>query len=394
MTFQLDLAIVTVSCLALGLASKYLGQASIPAYIIAGIILGESGFDVITSYEFVQWLGEIGIILLLFYIGYEFHYKGLKESRRLFTGYIDFIVNFIVGFSLGLIIGLTFLEAFILASAVYISSSAIVIASLIENRRLIYPEAETAVWLMVFEDIVLVILLVVLNSITVGKPVLIPVSLASALLLILLLLVLIGRLSNFIAPLFERDDEIPILLIFALIFGLSAIAYRLGVSVAIVAFFLGAALSDIRSFKRHVSATISFKSLFLTIFFFSFGMRIPIRFAVPSADFIVALLALIALSIAGKFMSGVIIGKRVHDSLEKGLRIGAYTTPRGEFSIVLLAVAIGTGVSISELLISLIVAYVIILSIVGSLFARHGDKIARALTGSINKLIKSERQRI
>ncbi|MFZ2070228.1 MAG: hypothetical protein WAV32_01220 [Halobacteriota archaeon] len=44
MNFMLDLAIVTVSCLSLGLASNYLRQASIPAYIIAGIILGKSNF--------------------------------------------------------------------------------------------------------------------------------------------------------------------------------------------------------------------------------------------------------------------------------------------------------------------------------------------------------------
>ena len=387
MTFLLDLALVTVSCLALGLTSKYLRQASIPAYIIAGMILGKSGFDVITSYDFVQWLGEIGVILLLFYIGHEFHYKGLKEYRRLFAGYTDFIVNFFAGFFLGLILGLTLLEAFILASAVYISSSAIVITSLIENKRLIYPEVETTVWLMVFEDIVLVILLVVLTSVMVGNPAMIPVSLASALLLIILIVALIGRLSNVLSPLFERDDEIPILLIFSLLFGFSALAHRLGVSVAIVAFFLGSALSGVKSFKRLFSATISFKSLFLTIFFFSFGMMVPITFAVPSADFVLALLALIILSIVGKFASGALIGKKVHDSVETGFRVGAYTTPRGEFSIVLLAVAIGTGMSISELLISLVIAYVLILAIIGSFFARYGDRISKGIIGSMTKFI-------
>jgi len=138
MTFLVDLAIVTVSCLALGLASKYLRQAAIPAYIIAGIILGKSEpFDLITSYDFVEWLGKIGVILLMFYIGYEFNFKGIREPGRLFAGCTDFGVNFIAGFSLGLVIGLSLLEAFILASAVYISSSAIAISSLIENKRLI-----------------------------------------------------------------------------------------------------------------------------------------------------------------------------------------------------------------------------------------------------------------
>ncbi|MHC1600423.1 MAG: cation:proton antiporter [Candidatus Methanospirareceae archaeon] len=394
MNFILDLAIVTVSCLALGLASKYLRQAAIPAYIIAGIILGKSGFGLITSYDFVEWLGKIGVILLMFYIGLEFNFKGIKEPGRLFAGCTDFGVNFIAGFSLGLVIGLTLLEAFILASAVYISSSAIVISSLIENKRLIYPEAETVVWLMVFEDIVLAILLVVLTSIMAGSLAMIPVCLATTLLLIVFILVLIRRLSNFISPLFERDDEIPILLIFALLFGFSAIAHLLGISLnchiseVIVAFFLGSALSGVKSFRKLFGATIAFKNLFLTIFFFSFGMLFQFQFAtLSSAYFVLALLALITLSILGKFVSGAIIGKRLHGSLETGLRVGAYTTPRGEFSIVLLAVVIGMGTGISEMLFSLVVAYVIILSIVGSFFAKHGDRIGKAMVGSIKHLI-------
>lgn len=388
MTVLLDLAIVTVSCLALGLTSKYLRQASTPAYIIAGIIIGKSGFDLVSSYEFVQWLGKIGIILLMFYIGLEFNFRGIRERRKLFAGCTDFVVNFIVGFLLGLLIGLTLLEAFILASAVYISSSAIVISSLIENKRLIYPEAETVVWLMVFEDIILAILLVVLTSIISGSfsfaILAIPVSLAKTLLLIVFVLVFIGRLSKFISPLFERDDEIPVLLIFALLFGFSAIAHFLNISEAIVVFFLGSALSGVgmKPFKNILGDTISFKNLFLTIFFFSFGMIFEFKFAESGLSiyhFVLAFLALITLSIIGKFLSGALIGKRLHGSIETGLRIGAYTTPRGEFSVVLLAIIIEMGMSIPEPLFSLVVTYVIFLSLIGSFIAKYGGRIGKRL---------------
>jgi len=401
MTLMVDLAIVTVSCLALGLASKYLRQAAIPAYIIAGIIFGKSGFNIISteaSYDFIQWLGNVGVILLMFYIGYEFrfNFRGIKEQGRLFAGCTDFGVNFIAGFALGLLIGFSLLEAFILASAVYITSSAIAISSLIENKRLIYPEAETVVWLMVFEDIILTILLVVLTSIKSGSIGKIPICLVTTLLLIIFTLILIRRLSNFISPLFERDDEIPILLIFALIFGFSAFAHLIGVLLhchipeVIVAFFLGSAVSGVKSSRKLFEATISFKHLFLTIFFFSFGMLPKFQFAtLTSVHFILALLALLTISILAKFASGALIGKRLHGSLETGLRVGAYTTPRGEFSIVLLAVVIGPGPEMRsyELLVSLVVAYVIILSIVGSSFARHGDRIGRVIAQTINKLI-------
>ncbi|NQE44531.1 hypothetical protein C5S31_00735, partial [ANME-1 cluster archaeon GoMg2] len=85
-------------------------------------------------------------------------------------------------------------------------------------------------------------------------------------------------------------------------------------------------------------------------------------------------------------------GKRLHGSLETGLRVGAYTTPRGEFSVVLLAVVIGMETGISELLLSLVVAYVILISIIGSFFAKHGDMIAKRMMVGFNKLMPLARQ--
>jgi len=161
----------------------------------------------------------------------------------------------------------------------------------------------------------------------------------------------------------------------------------LNVSAEFVAFFLGSALSEVKTFKRLLGVTISFKNFFLTIFFFSFGMLLSIKFALPTRIFFVELLVLLMLSIGGKFAGGALIGKRLHGSFETGLKIGAYTMPRGEFSIVLLAVALGTGMSISELLISLVISYVIILAILGAFFAKHGDRISKALIRGIHNVM-------
>jgi len=396
MNFLTDLAIISVFCLILGVASKYLRQASIPAYILAGLVFGKSGLDLITAYEFVQWLGKIGLLLLLFYIGYEFNLKGMGERGRIFAGFTDFLVNFSLAFAFGWLIGLTLLETFILAFVVYISSSAIVITSLIENKRLIYPEAETIVWLMVFEDLVVAILLAVLVSATSAASrlvILIPLDIAITVLFIVLISVFVRNQSRLLTSLFDRDDEIPILLVFALLFGFSALAYWLSslvhveVSELIIAFFLGSALSGVRTFKKLLGDLVTLKNFFLTIFFFSFGIMIPVTFtALPPLDFILICLALIALSLLGKFISGALIGKKLHDSFETGLRIGAYTTPRGEFSVILLAIALERDLGISDLVVSLIVGYVIILPIIGALLAKNGDWIGKAVSSSIKKV--------
>jgi len=58
---------------------------------------------------------------------------------------------------------------------------------------------------------------------------------------------------------------------------------------------------------------------------------------------------------------------------------------------VLLAVVLGMGTGISELLFSLVIAYVITLSLIGSFFARHGNSISKAMVGGINNLTKLKR---
>src|SRR5919202_1744241 len=98
---------ITVSLLAgLGLAASRLGLSAIPAYLLAGLLLGPNEpkvLSLVRPSEVTDFLAEIGLVFLLFFLGLEFTLDRLVRSRQhaLVGGAIDFLVNA----GLGLVIG-------------------------------------------------------------------------------------------------------------------------------------------------------------------------------------------------------------------------------------------------------------------------------------------------
>lgn len=310
------LVVIPVATLAAILCRK-LNFTPIPLYILVGMLMGQAG--IIEGDETGKFLGSLGIVFLLFYIGLKINPKTLRTNIGgiALAGLIDFVFNFTPAFILLSLLGFDLLKSFILASAIYISSSAVNLKLLIDGRKLIYPFAETVVWLMVFEDVVLIAILSVLSAREI---------LSFLLIIPLLALVYVIYRSNLLSGLFKRDDEVPVLLIFTIPSLALLVAEKLKLSEALIAISLGI------SFSRHGidSITRPFKDIFLAIFFVFFGTLITFK----TSDFSIVLL-LAAIAVTGKFVSGYVIGKFIHGSTKDGVEIFKHTVARGEFSVIL-----------------------------------------------------------
>src|SRR5919204_155176 len=139
---------ITVALLgALGLAASRVGLSAIPAYLLAGLLLGPNepkALSLIRPSEVTDFVAEIGLVFLLFFLGLEFTLGRLVRSRRhaLVGGAIDLLVNAGLGLAVGVIaFGLSF-GALVLAAAIYVSSSAITVKGLIDFRRLADEETD------------------------------------------------------------------------------------------------------------------------------------------------------------------------------------------------------------------------------------------------------------
>ncbi len=353
-------------CLILALISKYLSIPAIPFYILAGVVLGKAGLGIVHSDEISRFFSDMGLLFLLFFMGLELKLERIiaNPSKVLTGGLIGLTVDLGIGFTAAYLLGFTLMESFIVGAAFYITSTAIIITSLIENRKLMSKEAETIIWVTVFEDIILIIILAVLSASD--------QNLLFFFAKIALALAFVYAVSfygkEFLVSILERDDEIPILFTFAAVLTTASVALFLGIPETLMVIALGAAFAttDPDAFEQHARP---FRDVFMVMFFVFFGVTID--FASGVNWFVVGVIC--TLAILSKMVSSMIIGLVIHRSTLSGLEIWANMISRGEFSIAL-AVLYG-----SPIIATTIASMVIVTSIVGAFTAKYSTWMRRVI---------------
>jgi len=310
-----------------------------PFYILAGLLLGPSVLNVVNNYEIISLLGEIGVVFLLFFLGLEFSIHTLLKQKKtmVIAGLIDFVINFSLGFALGLVLGLSVFFSMVIAGAIYMSSSGIITKSLIELQINKKPEGHLVMGIMVFEDLVMILFLVFVSTgIQPGAQ----LDIGAALLQLLISIVFCGAIlfvakkaSRFLDKILSiRKKELLLLTFFGLVLLITAAGKYLGISEALVAFFLGIAFSNTKNVKNIESSTITFRDLFGSIFFFSFGMMLKLADIFTYLDLI---LYFMIIAIVGKLISSFLITRILKCEDHMSLFIGFITIPRGEFSLLI-----------------------------------------------------------
>jgi CPA2 family monovalent cation:H+ antiporter-2 len=353
-------------CLILALITKYLKVPPIPFYIIAGVLLGKSGLGIVQFDEVSRFFSQMGLIFLLFFMGLGLKLERIASNRSavLTSGIIDLNVNMLIGFVAAYLFGFNLTESLIIASAFYISSTAMAVTSLIENRKLMMREAETIIWLMMFEDLVLILFLAVISS--GDQNLLFLFAKIAAVLLVLYALAHWGK--EFLVSILDRNDELPILFTFAAVLTTASFAIVLEVPETMMVIALGAAFAttDPDAFEQHARP---FKDVFLVVFFVFFGVTIDLS---GGADPLM-IAAICILAIVSKLISGIITGIIIHESALAGIEIWGNTISRGEFSIALAALYGGGLVATT------IAVMVIVTSILGSFTAKYCSHLRRGI---------------
>jgi len=353
-------------CLLLVLITKYLSVPAIPFYILAGVLLGKAGLGLVTSDEISNFFSSLGLIFLLFFMGLGLKPERIAANRSavLTSGIIDLNINMIIGFVAAYLLGFSISESLIVAAAFYISSTAMAITSLIENRKLMLREAETVIWLMVFEDLILIIFLALISA---GDQNLI-VFLLKILVVLAVLYALAHYGKEFLISILDRDDELPIIFTFVAVLTTASVSMYLGIPETMMVIALGVAFAttDPDAFEQHARP---FKDVFLVVFFVFFGVTIDFSGGVNW--YMITIICLLA--IVSKLISGILTGIFIHGSALSGLEIWGNTIGRGEFSI---AIAVLYG---SPLVGTTIAVMVIVTSIIGSFTAKYSTSLRKGI---------------
>lgn len=272
----LDLGLVLAAGFVGAVLSRRLGQSVIVGYVLLGMLLGPYVFNLLRHPDLITMLGEVGIVLLMFFLGVEFSVKRLQKVRRsvLFIGSTELLANLAVGFLAGFLAGWTLTDRLFLAGIMAMSSSGVVAKLLFEMKRTASREAEILMGIMVFEDFIAVIYLGVLAGIVATQavaPDTVLLAVIKAVLFYGLFLTVGSRLLNKVSGhLIQIDSEELFTAAFlGLLLLVSAGSLQLGIVPAAGAFVLGMIVDQQELAERLHQALGPFRDAFLVVFFLS-----------------------------------------------------------------------------------------------------------------------------
>jgi K+:H+ antiporter subunit KhtU len=368
----------------LGFMAHRLGVSPIPAYLLSGLLLGPHEPHVtslITPSEVTDFLAELGLVFLLFFLGLEFSLGRLIRTGRHvgLGGTLDLLANAGIGLVVGLAaFGFSF-GAIILAAAVYVSSSAITVKGLIDFRRLADEETDIVLAILLFED--LAIAFVLGFAATGGGSATGTLGTVSKALAFILASLAASRwLSRPLDRVLERlPRESFLLFTVALVVGMAALAKELGLSEAIGALMAGVVLAETDIREEVEERFFSFRDLFAALFFFVFGLSIDLG-ALGRLGWLLALA--VPLTIVGKSAAGYFAGRVGGFTRRQSFNVGVALIAHGEFTIILAQLATGNS-RITDAVQSDLTAfaglYVLITATIGVILMKESKWLGRRL---------------
>ncbi|MCS7263672.1 MAG: cation:proton antiporter [Armatimonadetes bacterium] len=321
--FALALVLISLG----GFIARFLRFPFLLGYLFVGLLAQ----PLLRPFPSLILLSSVGVILLLFFLGMEFDWRRLLTApQRLLITVVDFGFNFLLPFLVLLLFGLPLPVSFIIAMAIYPTSSAITISALLQLKRLANPETETIVWILVGEDLAIIALLAIASGLTGSEFNL--TNMATAFAFVALMLVASVLLTRPLEFLFERiPAELDNIVTMSVIVLISAVAHFLHLSEALGAFLAGLLFSGTRDREELEQRLHILRELGTAAFFFTFGLQSPLKISFASAIYSLLVLAFASLTKTVTAWFAAII-----DNLRRRSKIRLLLSlwVRGEFSII------------------------------------------------------------
>ncbi|RPI85655.1 MAG: cation:proton antiporter [Nitrosopumilales archaeon] len=293
----------------MAMVSYKLKQPMVIGYIIAGMIIGPftPPFSLITNFDVLNLFAEIGVILLLFVVGMEFPIEKLRKigKKALVIAFSEGLGTFAIGFLVCQAVNYSLADSLFLALAISVTSTVIVMRILDELGMIKDETSIIILGVAVIEDIIIISMLAILQSVS-STGGLYGIELVTSIGTVLAFIggaLFIGsktvpKFVNLIGK--TNQHDVLVVAILGVAFGLSFLAFEIGISVATGAFFAGVLIAESKVHSVTRVLTTPLKDMFGAIFFVSIGALMDIT-KIPAL--IIPALMLIAVSIGAKFLT-------------------------------------------------------------------------------------------
>lgn len=333
-----------IAALIFGLITHRIGLSPIVGYLIAGIAVGPKTPGFVANSAIADQLAEIGVVLLMFGVGLQFHFKELLAARRIALPVA--LLQILAAGGLGAItvkfFGWNWGAGIVFGLAISVASTVVVTRVLVDNNDLHTPVGHLAVGWLVMEDIFTVFALVLLPVIFGGNA---SGNIGTALLaafgkiagLIALTFIVGGwvipRLLTYIAATGSRELFTLAVLILALGIAVGS-ALVFGVSMALGAFLAGMVVGRSDFSLRAATEALPMRDAFAVLFFVSVGMLFDYKSLIQNP---LLVLSTVGVIIIVKPVGAFVILTLLRYPMRVALAVGAALTQIGEFSFIVAA---------------------------------------------------------
>lgn len=356
-----DLGLILMTAGVAVLLFKKIRQPLVLGYLIAGFLAGPyfEFFPSVKDKHNVEVWAEIGVIILLFSLGLEFSFKKLMRvgGSASVTAIVQITCMIGLGYLTGQLMGWSQMDSIFLGAILSISSTTIIIRAFEEVGVKTQKFASIVFGALIIEDIVAILLLVLLTTISVSQQFSGMELLESAFKLVFFLILWFVGGIFFVPTLFKKlskllNEETTLILSLAMCLMMVILAEKAGFSPALGAFIMGSIIAETTKAERIEHLVKPVKDLFGAVFFVSVGMLINPE---TLAEYWLPVLIITLVTIVGKTLSttlgAILSGQPLRQSVQAGMSLAQI----GEFSFIIATLGMTLGVT-SEFLYPIIVA--------------------------------------
>ena len=336
------IAIVAVAAMVCGMAMVRLRQPAIIGYIFAGLILGPNGLSLVENRETIDLLAQLGVIMLLFFIGMELSLRSFRTIWK--VAIISALAQ--IGLSVGAlyILGGLFdwpVEwAILFGFCLALSSTAVAVKVLEETGELRNNTGRLTVGILIAQDLAVAPMLVVISNMSAQNEggmihMIVEVSLSIGILLAIILF--LTRRSKVNLPfhkIVSPNSDLKPLAALTFCFGFATIAGIIGLSPAFGAFLAGLIVGNSAQRQEVHENAGPIQAILIMVFFLSIGLLIDLPFVWENIWLILGLLLFV---IIFKTALNVLILRLQGQSWQTAFSVSLVIGQLGEFSFVMAA---------------------------------------------------------
>ena len=348
------IAIVFSVALLCGLLLMRFKQPAIIGYIVAGVILGPSGFQIIEETEAAKTLAELGVLLLLFLIGMELSLRAFKTVYKLASVIVlvQVVFSILVTSIIGISMSWDWQQGILLGFVLAVSSTAVTVKVLADRGELRTHFGRITVGILIAQDLAVVAMLLVIEALNPNKQFdlwIIPKTIG-AIIFVITIVRFLSKRERIRLPLalrqaFGADREVVPIAALAFCGVCATTSGLIGLSTAFGSFLAGLIVGNSSERQIVLRSTRPIQSVLLVVFFLSVGLLIDVGFFFENLG---TLIVVFILATIAKGLINIIAVRIAGQPWEQSVLVGVTLGQIGEFAFVIASVGFTVNAIDSE----------------------------------------------